>query len=318
MTSLTAQTAIVVPKFELDLNQVLMSGQTFRWQLDDEGWWISPVGCDGSILRIRRENENLIIEQRNSIREDFVSNYFHLAISLKKLRDQWAEDGGEDLAEIIDSMPGIRVVRQDPVECLFSFICSSAAPIHRIRRSVDGMCRGLGRDLGTWHGTELFAFPKIEDLAKADPGDLSRMGLGFRGRYVIDTARALLLRGGRDWLENLRLVSHGEAKASLVQLPGIGEKVADCVCLFSLDKHHAVPIDVHMARVARRQFSDCNAYESISAKAYLMMSNCFRDRYGEFAGWAQQYFFYGEIESKGLWDQQLGKHRPKLSSPKPG
>jgi N-glycosylase/DNA lyase len=175
------------------------------------------------------------------------------------------------------------------------------------------MSRELGENLGSWHGVELFAFPDLESLSSAAKSDLDRLGLGFRGRYIIASARYILAQGGRAWLDRLRGCSYSEAKAELMKLPGVGEKVADCVCLFSLDKHEAVPIDVHIARVARRQFDQCESFESVTPRAYAAMSGCFRERYGEYAGWAQQYFFYEEIDRRGIWDQELKKHRPKMS-----
>ena len=307
--------AIVMPTTELDLEKVLLSGQTFRWQRDDQGWWISPIGSDGTILRAQQESGVLYVEACGGRAKDIAALYFHAGTSLLSLRDRWLSDDALELAVAIDNSPGLRIVRQDPVECLFSFLCSSAAPIHRIRRSVDGMSRLLGRDLGVHHGVQLWAFPEVERLAGVLRADLDSLGLGFRGRYIGDAARMVVERGGSHWLASLRSATYEEAKLELVQIPGVGEKVADCVCLFSLDKHQAVPIDVHMARVARRKFDECRDVKSITPKAYETFSGSFRARFGEFAGWAQQYFFYAEIERRGLWDQELGRHRPKPLSP---
>jgi N-glycosylase/DNA lyase len=301
---------ISVPKFELDLDITLMSGQSFRWRKDNQGWWISPIGI-GAALRIQRVEDIVFVESFGSPATSLASTYFQVDKSLTALRDRWENLGEEYLVSAIDSSPGLRILRQDPVECLFSFLCSSAAPIHRIRKSVQGMCGLLGQNLGAWHGVELFSFPELSSLAAVARRDLDQLGLGFRGRYVIETAAAVLERGGRPWLESLLTGSYEEAKANLMELPGVGEKVADCVCLFSLNKDEAVPIDVHMARVARRHFDDCRDMTTLTKKAYATSSNCFRQRYGGQAGWAQQYFFFAEIERRGLWDQEIGRHRPK-------
>jgi N-glycosylase/DNA lyase len=304
--------AIVVPNTELDLDKVVLSGQTFRWQRDDEGWWVSPITAEGDVLRLLQRDESLMIESRGGDALALAIDYLQLDVSLTAIRDGWSNCGEHELVETIDQSPGLRIVRQDPVECLFAFLCSSAAPIHRIRHSVEGMCRLLGNDLGIWHGVNLRSFPSIDALASVPRAELDKLGLGFRGRYIIEAARSIRQLGGRPWLVELRKCSYDEAKIRLMSLPGVGEKVADCVCLFSLDKSAAVPIDVHMARVARRQFAECSSFMSVTTKAYAVSSDCFRKRYGKFAGWAQQYFFYAEIERNGLWDQQLGRHRPKL------
>jgi len=303
--------AIVVPRDELDLDRVLMSGQAFRWRRDDEGWWVSPVGSRDAVLSVARQGEELLVDALNVDPKAAASDYFRLDTSLIKLKEYWLEIGETELAESIARSPGLRIIRQEPVECLISFLCSSAAPIHRIRRSVDGMCRENGKYIGHWHGLEHYAFPELERLSELKRADLDLLGLGFRGRYVIEASREILRRGGRVWLDQLRHASYEEAKENLVTLPGVGEKVADCVCLFSLDKSEAVPIDVHMARVAKRQFAQCHEMKTVTAKSYALAANSFRQRYGGYAGWAQQYFFYAEIERRGLWDQDLGKHRPR-------
>jgi N-glycosylase/DNA lyase len=308
--------AIFVPMNELDLDAVLVSGQTFRWRKDDEGWWISPLGGNGIVLRIIRRGETLLAEALGGPADVLVNIYFHLDILLRELSAEWAIYGESHLSAAMLDAPGLRLVRQDPVECLFSFLCSSAAPIHRIRKSVEGMSRLLGKDLGVWHGVQLNAFPAIKDLASVPRTDLNRIGLGFRGKYIIETAKEIVHRGGCSWLESLRFASYEDAKAALVSLPGVGEKVADCVCLFSLDKHQAVPVDVHMARVAQRLFEECRGEKSLSPKMYAIAASAFRQKYGMAAGWAQQYLFFAEIERKGLWDQELGKHRKRLPDPK--
>jgi N-glycosylase/DNA lyase len=296
---------------ELNLERVLMSGQAFRWRMDDEGWWLSSIGCDGAVLRACQGDDGVVCEAMDGQGDSLAAEYFRLDIELSGLRNIWETAGETDLCRAVDAMAGLRIVRQDPVECLISFLCSSAAPIHRIRKSVEGMCTLLGKDLGVWHGIALKAFPRLEDLARVPRSELDRLGLGFRGRYVVDSASEILGRGGEKWLAGLRSAPYADAKSALVSLPGVGEKIADCVCLFSLNKDEAVPIDVHMARVARREFEECRSLTTLTPKAYAVMAECFRARYGEYAGWAQQYFFYVEIERRGLWDQELGKHRPK-------
>jgi N-glycosylase/DNA lyase len=296
---------------ELDIDLVLLSGQTFRWQKDKDGWWVSVVTPEGAALRLKREGDLIHWQTAGSVSNDLLTNYFRLEVALLQLRDTWLNQGHAELASSIDTIPGLRLVHQDPVECLVSFLCSSAAPIHRIRRSVSGLCSMLGNELGSWNGVSLFTFPTLERLAAAERRDLDKLGLGFRGRYVIEAAKEVLARGGRDWLVGLRQSSYDEAKYQLIELTGVGEKVADCVCLFSLNKDSAVPIDVHMARVARRQFPECESQQILTAKSYRLASDGFKLRYGDFAGWAQQYFFYAEIAHRGIWDQNLGRHRPR-------
>jgi N-glycosylase/DNA lyase len=205
---------------------------------------------------------------------------------------------------------GLRVTRQDPVECLISFLCSSVAPIYRIRRGIDAMCRTLGEPLGTHWGRTFHAFPTLECLAETPREEYDTMGLGFRGGNVRETSAELLRRGGRPYLLALRHAPYANAKAALITLPGVGAKIADCVCLFSLGKHEAVPMDVHVTRIGKRLFPHLASLKSLTSKNYNDLADAYRDRFGPYAGWAQQYLFYNELLMTGAWDRQMGVHVP--------
>ncbi|HZV19968.1 MAG TPA: DNA glycosylase [Hyphomicrobiales bacterium] len=318
--------AFACPQDELDLEHTLASGQAFRWKKDREGWWAcaldvaipgngagechSPPKSGHIIMRLWQDREQ-VFYQTHPASGGFqqVREYFRLDTDLPALEAGWRRRGGQEIAQALESFSGLRVLRQDPVECLFSFLCSPAAPIHRIRRSLDSLCRTLGVPLGEVAGVEHFAFPRVEHLAEASVGLLNKMGLGFRSENIRGTARELLAQGGASWLRGLRQVPYEDAKRALMAFPGVGAKVADCVCLFSLDKDEAVPIDVHMARVAKRLFPSCRRYNSLTKNAYAEASDCFRQRFGPHAGWAQQYLYYNELVQTGLWDEELGRHR---------
>jgi N-glycosylase/DNA lyase len=165
----------------------------------------------------------------------------------------------------------------------------------------------LGEPCGSLGGIGLYRFPDPEILARTPRSIYDEAGLGFRGRSMAAAAAIVCANGGAHWVRSLRQASYGDAKAQLVTMPGVGEKIADCVCLFSLDKDDAVPIDVHMARVARTLFEDMPA--SLTPKSYAVVADEYRRRFGTKAGWAQQYLYYDQIERRGIWDDDLGKHR---------
>lgn len=298
------------PQEELDLEHTLASGQAFRWRKDKEGWWTCALEPDLLLVRLWQDRDQIYYHTKPQVSGfQRVREYFRLDIDLPALESSWRERGGQEIAQALTSFSGLRVLRQDPVECLFSFLCSPAAPIYRIRRCLDSLCRTLGSPLGEVAGVELYGFPRLEHLAEASVGLLNKMGLGFRSENIRATAKELVSRGGTGWLRGLRLETYEEAKAALITLPGVGAKIADCVCLFSLDKDDAVPIDVHMARVAKRLFPQCRRHNSLTKTAYSEASDCFRTRFGPHAGWAQQYLYYNELVQSGLWDEELGRHR---------
>ncbi|HEX5323753.1 MAG TPA: DNA glycosylase [Capsulimonadaceae bacterium] len=313
---------------ELDLEHTLASGQAFRWRKDKEGWWSCALANghqaqkapsrtpDYLLVRLWQDRDQIFYQARPEARGfQSVREYFRLDVDLLQLEAGWRDRGGQEIAQALASFSGLRVLRQDPVECLFSFLCSPAAPIHRIRRSLDALCRTLSPPLGEVAGIEHFSFPRIEHLAEASVALLNKMGLGFRSENIRATARELQSRGGAQWLCALRKAPYEEAKGALVTLPGVGAKIADCVCLFSLDKDEAVPIDVHMARVAKRLFPACRRHNSLTKTAYLEAADCFRQRFGPYAGWAQQYLYYNELVQSGLWDEELGRHRTGRQRP---
>lgn len=302
--------AFSCPQAELDLAHTLASGQAFRWRKDKEGWWTAALEPDHMLVRVWQDRDQIYYHTRPAAHGfQRVREYFRLDVDLPALEEEWRARGGREIAQALENFAGLRILRQDPVECLFSFLCSPAAPIFRIRRGLDALSRTLGSPLGEVAGAEHFAFPLVEHLADASVGLLNKMGLGFRSENIRQSAKEVLARGGAEWLRGLCAAPYEEAKAALATLPGVGAKIADCVCLFSLDKDEAVPIDVHMARVAKRLFAPCRRYNSLTKNAYREAADCFRQRFGPYAGWAQQYLYYNELVQSGLWDEELGRHR---------
>jgi N-glycosylase/DNA lyase len=232
---------------------------------------------------------------------DRIRDYFRLDVDLEALgRDFLAAD--TTLAESLETFKGLRVLRQDPVECLFSFLCTSAAPLHRIRKSVRGLCETYGNPISCSSGHCYQTFPTVDRLAYADIDEMRAMGLGYRSKFVRATAKAVVDRGGTDWLHSLRQAAYPEAHAELCKLPGVGAKIADCVCLFSLDKDQAIPVDTHIWQVAVNRYGIAANAKSLTPAVYNEIANSLRDRFGPYAGWAQQYLFFADLYGRGAWE----------------
>jgi N-glycosylase/DNA lyase len=319
-TSVSEVAAFACSPDELDLEHTLASGQAFRWRKDKEGWWATLLEPDHLLVRLWQDEDQIFYETRPAARSfSRIRDYFQLDTDLAALTKHWIDRAGQEISTATGNFRGLRVVRQDPVECLFTFLCTPAAPIYRIRRSVDAMCRTLGGQVADVAGLAHYSFPSIESLAESSRAVYDKMGLGFRGGNIRLAARGVLDLGGEEWLRGLRELPYAAARAQLSALPGVGLKIADCVCLFSLDKNDAVPIDVHMARVAKRLFTSSREMRTLTGRAYEDAANHFRQRFGEHAGWAQQYLYYNELVHAGLWDEELGKHRPRQTEAlKPG
>ncbi|KAJ8605146.1 hypothetical protein CTAYLR_000486 [Chrysophaeum taylorii] len=217
--------------------------------------------------------------------------YFQVSETLEPLYARWA---GCDprMAEVAAAIEGARVIRQDPVECLTAFICSSNNNIPRITL----MLRRLRERFGTRLCEGVHAFPTLEALAAANEADLRDLGFGYRAPYVVATARLALEKGGRDYLLGLRGQPRLDVQTRLLEFKGVGRKVADCVALFSLDIADAIPVDTHVWRLARRDFDPTlQDVRSLTPAVYERVGDLFRDRFGDRAGWAHSLLFAAEL-----------------------
>jgi N-glycosylase/DNA lyase len=167
----------------------------------------------------------------------------------------------------------------------------------------------LGQPLGTVDGQPYYAFPTVATLAAADPAELqAASGLGYRAGRIV-AAAGLLAAREPGWLRGLRTVPYPAAHTALQALPGVGPKVADCVCLFSLDHPEAVPVDTHIWQVAQGHWGQGAAgiaagaagprVGGLTAAAYRRVGDMFRARYGRLAGYAQNWLFYDHF--RGYW-----------------
>jgi N-glycosylase/DNA lyase len=179
----------------------------------------------------------------------------------------------------------MRVLRQEPWECLVSFICSANNNIPRITRNVGDIASAFGPPiLDGASGPS--AFPTAEQLAEAGETALRKLGLGFRAKYV--AAAAERVAQSRIDLYGLREASYQDALDALVELAGVGDKIANCVLLFSLDKLEAFPVDVWIDRALRDWYFTPNG-ETVPR---VRMRAWAQKRFGRYAGYANQYLFH--------------------------
>ncbi|KAJ7372861.1 8-oxoguanine glycosylase ogg1 [Desmophyllum pertusum] len=211
-------------------------------------------------------------------------------------------------------MRGVRVLRQDPVETLFAFICSSNNNIPRISGMVEKLCHEYGEFLGEIGDVAYYAFPNMKDLKGSRVEEhLRSVGFGYRAKFISQCASYILQHHDSEWLEILRSASYNDAHAALCQLPGVGAKVADCVCLMSLDKHEAVPVDTHVWQItAKHYMPHLVTTKSLTAKVYKQIGDHYRALFGEYAGWAQSVLFTADL--KRFQDTQSISHANLKSS----
>lgn len=298
---------------ELNLNIVLACGQTFRWTKNKEEEWVGVAGKKVWILRqegdsilyksITSENSadvKIKIESEqegNEKEESFLKDYFQLKISLENLYKQW-NSTDTNFNSLSNSFDGVRMLRQDPVENLFSFICSQNNHITRISSMVEKLCTYFGDEICEIEGKQYHAFPNLVALSADDvEGKLRELGFGYRAKYIHQCAKQILEKHSLNWLYELRSISYKEAHKALCGLPGVGAKVADCVCLMSLDKPDAIPVDTHMWQIAQRDYlPHLKKYKTLTDKIYQEIGDHFRSIYGEYAGWAHSVLFSADLK----------------------
>ena len=281
---------------EFSLDDTLASGQAFRWKRTPDGWWTGVVAR--TVAGIRQDGDTYSWwTYPETGREDFVRDYFQLDVDLGEIVRRITE-ADPAAGEAARRWSGLRLVRQVPEECILSFVCSTANSVPRIAYSIGRFSAMLGEPLGVVAGEERFAFPSAATLAAADADALTRAtSLGFRGRNIVKVAQQIEERRP-EWASSLREMPYEQAHRELVTLNGIGAKIADCVCLFSLDKTEAVPVDTHVWQLARDlYFPEWTGPKSITSTAYNTVAGAFRERFGELAGYAQNFLFYDHFSA---------------------
>jgi N-glycosylase/DNA lyase len=281
-------------KVPFSLEHTLDCGQLFRWQkLDD--WWYGVVS--DRVIKIKQGSEGLTFQVfPETPQQGFIKKYLRLDDDLPSVFSQISKD--EYIREAINLFCGLRLVRQEPWECLISYICATYKSIPAIKKMINSISRQFGKKL-IFDGYDFYTFPKPADLTQLNCKDLKSCGLGFRADRVLETAK--LVDSGNLPLENLKHMNYFDAKRELLALPGVGQKVADCVLLFSLEKLEAFPIDVWMKRAATNLYashfdssfiSRVASKGSITPKEYGTIGSFARDYFGDYAGYAQEYLFH--------------------------
>ena len=202
------------------------------------------------------------------------------------------------MRQAVHAFHGLRLARQDPWECLISYICATYKNIPAIKNMIFELSRRFGHPI-SYNGHSFYSFPEPGVLANASIDELKKCRLGFRAKLVRQAARTV--HANKISLEDLKKVDYQTAKAELQKIEGVGPKVADCVLLFSSEKLEAFPIDVWIRRIVRKHYSDrfdssfiggITNRAALSTKAYERIGSFARGYFGRHAGYAQEYLYH--------------------------
>ncbi|HXG05809.1 MAG TPA: DNA glycosylase [Nitrososphaera sp.] len=271
------------------------SGQVFLWEKRTNSCWYGVSG--DHVVKIRQTASGQF--EFSSFPEDktWYRSMFRLDDDVRTIFREISRDSL--VRQLVRLYRGLRLMRQEPHQCIFSFVCASNTNIPMIHRMLHNLTRKFGRPRKI-DGIEIFTFPSPRDIDKAEIGELRACGLGYRAKAVKAAAHAIT--SGQLDFEALKAATYEEAKKELMQIYGIGNKIADCILLFSLEKLDAFPIDIWIARALshnyswlhQKKFGDkltlCQ-YEEVSIRA--------RRYFGRYAGYAQQYLYYHMRQTAG-------------------
>jgi len=260
----------------LDLGLTLGCGQTFRFKAQLDGAWSGVLGEHHLVLRqIGTRIEGTASPGGKNV-DELVLDLLRAKDDIDKIQRALGRD--KVLAPGIRSMRGLRIVKLDEWECLISYVLATYANIPRIMKMVEALASGFGRRIERG----AYSFPERKTLARASVNELRRCGLGYRAEYV----RAICDTVDEDALARMCRMTYANLRKSLIEIPGVGDKVADCVSLFGFGKLEAFPIDVWIERALARLYRQRGSYRRLMEFA--------AERFGEYAGYAQEYLYHNE------------------------
>jgi N-glycosylase/DNA lyase len=267
-----------------DLAATLASGQAFRWRRHrgaTDTW-------DGVIhnrwVRLRSTARGIAAEVAAPPDNwDWLSHYLQAGLELEDVLRTFPQD--PSMQASMQACRGLRLLRQDPWECLVSFICSSTKQIVQIEQIIELLCVRWGNPLPVPAGVApAWSFPSPEQLAAGTESALRACKMGFRAPYVLAAAKAVA--GGALDLGHLGTLSCGSAREVLTGLPGVGPKIANCVLLFAYGFQEAFPVDVWVRKALRELYFPKRAPSAARLERFIAR------HFGPNAGYAQQYLFH--------------------------
>lgn len=281
--SAVACVELVLPEY--DFSATLDGGQAFRWRAVTGGW---EGVVHGRWVRLEPGSESLRVwTVPGDVPDDWhwIRHYLALDEDLAAVRHTFPDDA--PLGAATAAARGLRLLRQDPWECLASFILSSTKQIVQIQECVRLLSERFGRAIptGVDGSGRAWTFPEIAVLARASEEELRACKVGFRARYLGGTAR--MLAAGEVSLEQILQLPTSEARAELEKFPGVGRKIADCVLLFAYGRQDAFPVDVWVQQALRYLYFP--RARRVSAERLRQFSENY---FGVNAGYAQQYLFH--------------------------
>lgn len=274
-----------------EVNHIFDCGQCFRWNEEKDRSYTGVF--KGNVLNVKKENDTIIFKGivKGNIK-DVVEDYFDLKRDYTRIKNELSKIDS-NLKTSVEYGKGIRILNQDLIETILSFIISANNNIPRIKGIIERICKSYG-DTILWNEKTYYAFPSLEQLKDVSVEEYRNLGLGFRDKRIYDTVH-LLLEGKVDYKKWYNEKDTLKVRDELLSLAGVGPKVADCILLFSdLKRFDVFPIDVWVRRVMNELYIKNPDETKVNKKEIEKIAY---QKFGNLEGIAQQYLFYWKREA---------------------
>jgi N-glycosylase/DNA lyase len=275
-----------------DLELTLTCGQTFCWHRTEGSLYEGGSDKfytfkDGKPIMVEERSEGIkaVTEHDREVVEEALG----IDHDLQEIFDEFPEMEKLELAR--DEFWGLRVIQDDFFPCTISYLCSPQMRIPRIKEMFNEMARKYGETV-EFNGHELLRFPTQEEMSEVTEEELREIGVGYRAKYIVETMKIFQEKDFDP--EKTRSMDYEAAREEMKRLYGVGDKVADCILLFSLGFHEATPIDTWGLQALEQHFPELHSED------YDEISENMRNKFGDKAGYAQEYIFHAMRNE--LWD----------------
>ena len=257
-------------KDNFNIAHILECGQIFNYEKIDEIYY---VYSKDKLAKVTETLTGFIIE---TDAPNYFENFFDLTTDYSQIKNS-LKKRYDFLDKAIDFGYGIRILKQEPIEMIISFIISANNNIPRIKKSIKGICEKFGKNMGNY-----FAFPTITELLKATQDDFKALGLGYRAPQMIKAIKQIQKIN----IEELQKMTTQNAIQELLKLSGVGPKVADCIMLFGMQNKYVFPVDTWIEKVYNKYFT-----QNPQTNRKIIREKLTQE-FGALSGYAQQYLFY--------------------------
>ncbi len=264
---------------DFNLNHIFDCGQCFRWNKEEDGTYTGVV--KNKVINIEQNGSTVVFSNVSMDDYHIIKEYFDLNTDYTEIKRSVNTD--EIMAESIKFGEGIRILNQDEWETMISFMISANNRIPMIKKVIENLSTSFGDFICNYKGRDYYSFPTAEQLSSADIEKIQECKAGFRSPRIKEAASRFLKE--KDIIYNIKNTNYDEGLAYLKTYTGIGDKVANCILLFSMRQFDTFPVDVWVRRVMQTLYVDKDTKDADIRKFA-------ENKFGKLSGYAQQYLFY--------------------------